>query len=163
MENFEYYRSNVLRGGYMMNKTATYNDYPFWMKPVNDYTNEVVYIYYDEFYGYWQIGKYLGGAIIVCHNANTPYPEKCEKWYDLYSHSLAHILNIRVEGCSSKDILKKSNKQNNVGMIAAVVIVIIVVVFLCGLGAYFFYDKQLKNKSYESFDGHRGGGDTEMM
>lgn len=101
----------LLIGGYERrdNVTEFSGDVPYWVKPPNDYNENETYIYYDAFYGYWQVGQYMhvDDAYIFCMEAEGEYlPTHCSDWYDHHSppHSLGYGF-IFSEECSAVNML----------------------------------------------------------
>merc|ERR1712087_21661 len=86
---------SLLIGGYERrdNSTALSGEgIPYWYKPPNDYNENGAYIYYDAFYGYWQVGEEMHvDAYIFCMEAEGEYlPTHCSDWYD--DHAPPHSL-----------------------------------------------------------------------
>eukprot|EP01084_Bolivina_argentea_P236758 398027_1 len=150
-------RAKKLKGGYKIRKDLTSDSditggTPFWEKPPNDYTKDKMYVYYDKFFGYWQIGSNLSiDAMLICHNSEILYPDKCNEWYDLYSRSLDDVLIFRVDSCSSNDMLSISDIHSEWGVAIAVIIVIIAVIGCC-IGVYCLWNKLKHKRNYETFD-----------
>eukprot|EP01083_Nonionella_stella_P153459 493084_1 len=126
---------NALMGGYQINNTLTeLSGVPFWWKPPNDYNENTTYIYYDSFFGYWQIahGALHVDGLLFCMEGTEEYlPTHCDKWYDQKANILGSMF-IYSEGCSAQDMLSKSTKEKKgQGLLVAVFIILgILAVFI---------------------------------
>eukprot|EP01083_Nonionella_stella_P012680 35892_1 len=89
--------------------------------------------------------------MLICHNSEILYPDKCNEWYDLYSQSLDDVLIFRVDSCSSNDMLSISDIHSEWGVAIAVIIVIIAVIGCC-IGVYCLWNKLKHKRNYETFD-----------
>ena len=153
--SFVFNMTNIFKGGYKINRTYNqFSDYPYWIKPPNDYFENETYIYYDEFYGYWLIGDKLKAIFeyedheryTICMQ-DTPYPDKCNEWYDEGSNGLNAVLTVRSVGCSSSDVLSITHgKKSNAGAIVGLIIVIIIAIGLC-IGGWWLYKRINDDKS----------------
>jgi len=98
-------------GGYEINRTATLlgDGNPHWVKPYNDYWSFYeIYLYYDGFYGWWQIGSGLHvdlGVQLLCFQEDGYSPLDCNEWYDFYNTIMK---NMRLYECTADDILTAS-------------------------------------------------------
>ena len=101
---------NLLIGGYEINTTLTqFSGVPYWIKPPNKYTENYTYIYYDGFYGYWQIDDKLHvDSILICMQETDEYlPTECNLWYDKESKHVGNMF-LYSDGCDESDILTLS-------------------------------------------------------
>ena len=103
-----YLPADYFVGGYAINRTGTIlGEYkPHWSKPYNDrWPWYGVYIYYDAFFGWWQIGQalhYDAGVHLYCFEGDSPLD--CS-WVDYY---LTDMSNMYLYNCTADDILTAS-------------------------------------------------------
>ena len=129
------------------------NDVPYWVKPPNDYNPNSTYIYYDAFYGYWQIGDALHvEANLVCMQSDGDYfPFDCDYWYDVESNMLNNNGFMYTSGCTASDVLRVSTEEKESrGRIIIIVLIILAVVAIC-VAIFFYYKYYQKNRGRGSF------------
>ena len=107
-----YLSAEYFRGGYAINTTGSALSYgkPHWVKPYNDiwWPYYEVYIYYDGFYGWYQIGSSLHNfteAQMICYSVDGYSPIDCTEWYDYYNTEMS---NMYLYECTADDILTAS-------------------------------------------------------
>merc|ERR1719461_2057903 len=84
---------------------------PYWRKQKNDFIDDEMYLYFDEIYAHWQIGKSMNDSddvVMICMS-DSKYPQQCEKWYDMEDgNELSNFLSFRVNECTKDDVFLKS-------------------------------------------------------
>ena len=139
-------------GGYRINRTTTElsGNKPHWYKPENDNTQRETYIFYDAFYGWWQIGYSLHDfeqTMLICMD-DAIYPQDCTEWYDEYNQDLGKIISLNADECSSSDFLKVSDETGNTNAWEVIGITLAVIIILCCcLIIVYWYDKKNKGKA----------------
>eukprot|EP01084_Bolivina_argentea_P233597 393408_1 len=146
--NDQILESKTFVGGYKINTTSTKlsDGYPHWIKPKNiNWEYEDIYIYFDGFFGYWQIGNGLhvdDGSILICYQEKDYSPIDCKQWYDIIDLTL--LDNIYLYECTEKDILtlKSNNNTSNVNIGEIIGIILVILFCICCIGTlYWFYKK----------------------
>eukprot|EP01083_Nonionella_stella_P293240 997207_1 len=157
---------NLLMGGYIMHTDGGGNGIPIWIKPPNDYINNETYIYYDKFYGYWQIGYdvSIDGAILLCMEDPDEYlPTQCDIWYDTESNRIGNLL-LYSTGCDRHDILYKRKTEENDDTKIIIIVLIILGLIACFIAGFFYYKNQTKGgtSGFERTNGRHNSGDIEL-
>eukprot|EP00486_Rosalina_sp_Unknown_P003758 CAMPEP_0201575966 /NCGR_PEP_ID=MMETSP0190_2-20130828/21474_1 /ASSEMBLY_ACC=CAM_ASM_000263 /TAXON_ID=37353 /ORGANISM="Rosalina sp." /LENGTH=791 /DNA_ID=CAMNT_0048006257 /DNA_START=189 /DNA_END=2567 /DNA_ORIENTATION=+ len=142
---------DLLKGGYEMNDTITrFSGVPFWVKPPNKYNEDYTYIYYDSFYGYWQIGDelHVESTLICSQSANEYLPTECNIWYDTQSRHVGNAFIFSGINCDESDVLRLEEEESSDN--TAVVVVLVILAIIACLIAGFFYFKHYQKKQRES-------------
>ena len=140
---------DLLKGGYKMNDTITmFSGVPYWIKPPNQYNEDYTYIYYDSFYGYWQIGDelHVESTLICSQNEDDYLPTQCNIWYDTSSKHVGNQFIYSGINCDSSDILTLGNGEKKSDTNTAIVVVLVILAIIACLIAGFFYFKHYQKQ-----------------
>merc|ERR1712176_1620111 len=138
---------DALRGGYEIQREGGEDAIPYWRKPSNAYVDHEVYLYFDAFYGYWQVGNNLSvqHMELICMDS-SPYPQGCKQWYDVYSNEM-NALVLRADGCTANDMLGYG-EQTDDGMdlleIVEIIFFIIIIVAVLTYAGYCIWNRTHK-------------------
>ena len=76
-----------------------------------------MHIYYDAFYGYWQIGPNVEveGWLMCMEDPDDILPTQCNSWYDIKAYTTILLNNFEIysDGCT-EDVLRRISPSHNV-------------------------------------------------
>jgi len=154
---------NEIMGGYQINSFITeLSGVPYWSKPANDYFENETYIYYDSFYGYWQIGDKLHvEATLFCMQDSGDYlPTHCKFWYDYDSNNLGNSF-IYSQDCTEDDILGLSTGSESMNHVSIIILLLVLGIIACVIAAFFYYKyNQTNNGKGQIFPATKGIGNS---
>ena len=138
-----------IMGGYRLNETylRLSGDKPIYYKPVNDYTNKIQYIWYDEFYNYWSIGPeiYVNATLQCQLQQFENTPQQCQTWYDSASN-IIYNLRFYTTDCDENDVLTAGAAANDGGSDPTlIVLLVLLIVGICVLLFWWFKCKKPKD------------------
>ena len=148
-------------GGYAINSTSTAlsDGFPHWVKPPNCNWDDDVYLYWDGFFGYWQVGGSLHvDALMVCFQEEDYSPIACSQWYDGYLHSMS---NMYLYNCTAAEMVASCASTFTVDSTGRTVGIVMTVLFfiVCGVILLWFYRKNMREKAEVTFSGDGSGPD----
>merc|ERR1719242_521098 len=133
-------------GGYVLNETGSglSGGIPHWVKPQNDnWDYHDVYLYYDGFYGWWQIGNGMhtfAYVELICFGSDGLTPFECNQWYDYYFDP---VWNIKIYECTEEEFMSLNpqtealtNKSNTGTTTIIAVLVVLFVIGVCVVGIW---------------------------
>lgn len=163
----DYVTNNTFVGGYVINETssALSDGFPHWMKPPNCNWDDDVYLYWDGFFGYWQIGSELhveSGTFMLCFQEEDYSPIACSRWYDGYLDSMD---NMYLYECSASDVIPSCASTFTVPSTGRTVGIVMTVLFFvfCGVILLWFYRKNMREKAEVTFDGGHGASGSDGL
>jgi len=153
---------NMLIGGYERKENVNFTEFsgnvPYWVKPPNDYNENSTYLYYDAFYGYWQVGpKMHVGAYIFCMEAEGEnLPTHCSDWYD--HHHPPHSLGkgfIFSDNCGREDMLTLSVQTRKPKAAVALMVLLLLALVALLLAMYVYWKHHQKKTMHQDTGGRR--------
>eukprot|EP01084_Bolivina_argentea_P119189 211354_1 len=144
----KYLSSEIFIGAYEINTTATAlsGGVPHWTKPESAQTSSrQMYLYFDGFYGYWQIGYALHvdhGAILFCYQEEDYSPVDCKGWYDAWYTKMD---NVYLYSCSEDDMMHSGGHQSDPAVMIGVVLTFVVCCF-CIFGCFYYMNVRKKGE-----------------